>query len=213
MSIYIHFYIDATLLTIRPVSAKQMNIIPRLHPYQHQPENRLPNQVSQIIFVQSRYVQFQTIDQSFRARAHEGKNFTHILFFPFQFKTISLSNQTLLVMVRPMVHSCPADTATSSISAYQVSGTIFVVLVLTTFHTIYGGINKLTSAIGLVEYSALINYMDRLHQRNKLKMKAYYFSITIVEPIHLFLVKIKTEARHSTSSLRMIGFCRTFGNK
>lgn len=98
-----------------------------------------------------------------------------------------------VVMVRLMVYSYLVVIATSFIDVSQVPDLIFVVLVLTMLPTIYGGISKLICATGRVVYSATIHYLHRVHRRNKFPVKVYFFSTTIVELIHLFLIQIKNE--------------------
>ncbi len=88
------------------------------------------------------------------------------------FKARLLSSRTSVAMVRPRVYSYPAVIATSFISVCRALDLIFVVLVLTTFPTIYGGISKLICATGRVVCSAAIHYMHRVCRRNKFPVPA-----------------------------------------
>jgi hypothetical protein len=103
-----------------------------------------------------------------------------------------------------MAYSYPVATATSFISVCRALDLIFFVLVLSTLPTIYGGISKLICVTGRVVCSATINYLDRVHRRNKFEARAYFFSTTIVEPIRLFSIQINNETRERSCRQSLI---------
>lgn len=101
----------------------------------------------------------------------------------------------LVAVVRLIMYSCQVGTAMSSINVCQGPDLMFVVLVLMIFPTICGLILKQSYVTGRVVYNATIQYINRAQRHNRFKVTVWLFLITIVEPIHLFLIQINKKTR------------------